>query len=621
MRTTVRSRKPVGFTVHDHEGHGHAHGEVDHRHEDGCGHLAVKHQDHWDYIVDGELHHYDEEGNKCDVHGELDVHDLQSLLRSSTPSDAAAGAAASDHVPSWEETDDGLLRRNYRLLQHARGLQALDAHAARPNAPPWYRDRDSLRFVAMMFLTGSFLIVELVVGVAIGSLVLQADAFHMLSDMVALSIGFYSLRSSKRAHSSTASFGYARFEVVGSLVNAVFLLATAFQISLEAVTRLSQAADAEGHHGAGTGDAKLLMIVGGVGLAINVLGLFVFASGHGHGHTHGGGGGHSHGAPPAAAAGGSHGHSHMSMNLQGVLLHVLGDALGSVAVLVSGAIMAFTAWPRKELSDPLASLVIVLIIATGTVPLLKSSSHILLEKVPHHVDLAALRRDLLALPGVLSLHDLHVWDVSPGKTVGTLHLMLDRKVKVVGPAGVAPGSGDLSYKKVVDSVKSIMHKAGVHASTVQPEWVSPAVQEQLQSAAAAFLADLAGAKARGAIAGGVPGGSGGASRAASPDTLPELVLDGQQRSGELKSGSPVITVVRCAAHATGEPPSAQRGEAPCGCSHSPALDVARQAEQRTNPMLLSLDMCNEIVCGEACVEASCCPQPQVHHSMTTAGGK
>ena len=139
----------------------------------------------------------------------------------------------------------------------------------------------------MMLLTSTFFLVEIIVGYITNSMALVADSFHMLSDVASLIVGFLALRYStigKRTHKYT--FGYVRAEVLGALVNAVFLVALCFSILVESMKRMviPEAVD----------NAELVLIVGSVGLVVNIIGLFLFHQ-HGHGHSHGGGHGHSHG--------------------------------------------------------------------------------------------------------------------------------------------------------------------------------------------------------------------------------------------------------------------------------------------------------------------------------------
>ena len=141
--------------------------------------------------------------------------------------------------------------------------------------------------LSMLFMTSSFFLVEIVVGYATNSMALVADSFHMLSDIMSLIIGFFALRYSKRSQRTERNtFGWQRAEVLGALVNAVFLIALCFSILVESLKRL---VETEPIH-----NPVLVLIVGSLGLLINVVGLVLFHQ-HGHGHSHGGHG-HSHGA-------------------------------------------------------------------------------------------------------------------------------------------------------------------------------------------------------------------------------------------------------------------------------------------------------------------------------------
>ena len=141
--------------------------------------------------------------------------------------------------------------------------------------------------LSMLFMTSSFFLVEIIVGYATNSMALVADSFHMLSDIMSLIIGFFALRYSKRSQRTERNtFGWQRAEVLGALVNAVFLIALCFSILVESLKRL---VETESIH-----NPVLVLIVGTLGLLINVVGLILFHQ-HGHGHSHGGHG-HSHGA-------------------------------------------------------------------------------------------------------------------------------------------------------------------------------------------------------------------------------------------------------------------------------------------------------------------------------------
>lgn len=147
--------------------------------------------------------------------------------------------------------------------------------------------------LSMLFMTSSFFLVEIVVGYATNSMALVADSFHMLSDIMSLLIGFFALRYSKRnQRTERNTFGWQRAEVLGALVNAVFLIALCFSILVESLKRIAETEVIN--------NPILVLIVGVVGLLVNVIGLVLFHR-HGHGHSHGGSGhGHSHGSSNGA---------------------------------------------------------------------------------------------------------------------------------------------------------------------------------------------------------------------------------------------------------------------------------------------------------------------------------
>ncbi|ESO97615.1 hypothetical protein LOTGIDRAFT_103819 [Lottia gigantea] len=333
------------------------------------------------------------------------------------------------------------------------------------------------RLLTMLGLTASFFLVEIVVGYVTNSIALVADSFHMLSDVVALIIGFASVRMSKWP-SKRNTFGWARAEVLGAMINSVFLIALCFSIMVEALKRLIQIEEVE--------DPKLLLIVGSVGLLVNIIGLFLF---HDHGHSHGGGGhGHSHGGKKG------HGHSHgkkgdnhqlngdcsgyhedqalveqvkasnkingavtelNELNMRGVFLHVLGDALGSVIVVISSLVIWFGEGDWKYYVDPAMSIAMVMIILSTSIPLLKDSSRILLQTVPSHIEVEEISKKLMEIEGVMHVHELHIWQLAGSRIVASAH------IRCHDPA---------SYMKIGKEVKDFFHNEGIHSTTIQPEF-------------------------------------------------------------------------------------------------------------------------------------------------------
>jgi zinc transporter 1 len=201
-------------------------------------------------------------------------------------------------------------------------------------------------------------------------------------------------------------------------------------------------------------------------------------AGHNHGHSHGGGGGHSH----------SHGGEEGSMNMRGVFLHVLGDALGNVGVIASGLFIALSTVSWRFYSDPAISFLITIIIFHSALPLVKSASFILLQGVPSAVPLEEVRRALLQVKGVLSVHELHIWQLSETKIVASVHVLIDvdeANLTLYGEeanrALKNPVDGDASkssilaqehrYMEIAAKIRGKLHQFNIHSSTIQPEFI------------------------------------------------------------------------------------------------------------------------------------------------------
>ena len=151
------------------------------------------------------------------------------------------------------------------------------------------------------------------------------------------------------------------------------------------------------------------------------------------------------------------------MNIRGVFLHVLADALGSVVVLISASVIWLTDWEYKDYLDPILSLVIVVIISTTTWPLLRDSSLVLLNTIPSHIDLARLKADLVrTVKGVSSIHELHVWRLVGSRVVASCHLEMTPPERGMEPVD--------HHMALAREVKEYFHKAGIHSTTIQLEY-------------------------------------------------------------------------------------------------------------------------------------------------------
>lgn len=147
-----------------------------------------------------------------------------------------------------------------------------------------------------------------------------------------------------------------------------------------------------------------------------------------------------------------------NMNVQAVLLHVLGDALGSIGVIISALVIMFAGDdPRRCYIDPVMSLVIVIIILVGTIPLFKRTVRLLLHSAPGGLNVSKVGRKITKINGVVDVHDFHAWSLTNSKKVASLHVVM---------------YDDVSFPAICDQVKLLLHKAGIHATTVQPEFVA-----------------------------------------------------------------------------------------------------------------------------------------------------
>lgn len=222
-------------------------------------------------------------------------------------------------------------------------------------------------------LTLLFAGVEVGAGFLSNSLALISDAGHMVTDAASLGLALFAQLIARRPPSSRYSFGFGRAEALAAFVNGLVMLLVVGWIVFEAVHRFAQPQQVAG----GT-----VFIVAAIGLCVNLAVAWVLSK------------------------------DRDSLNTRAALVHVLGDMLGSVAALIAGAVIWYTGWMQI---DPLLSLIVSLLLLKSTYGILRESGHHLMEGVPAHIDYLQLGADLEAVDGVVSVHDLHVWDMSPGE--------------------------------------------------------------------------------------------------------------------------------------------------------------------------------------------------------------
>ncbi|HEX2373373.1 MAG TPA: cation diffusion facilitator family transporter [Actinomycetota bacterium] len=241
------------------------------------------------------------------------------------------------------------------------------------------------RLTAVFAITLAVLVVELVGAALSGSLALLADAGHVLADGAGIGLALLAIRFAARPPSPQRTFGYYRLEILAAVVNAVLLFGVAGFVLVEAWRRLTEPPEVA---------SGLMLAVAAVGLVANAVSMWLLR-----------------------------GAQHHSLNLRGAYLEVLGDLLGSVAVLAAAAVIALTGFWA---ADPIASVLIGLLILPRTWRLLREAVDVLLEAAPKGVDLAEVRKHLLETPGVTDVHDLHAWTITSGLPVLSVHVVLER---------------------------------------------------------------------------------------------------------------------------------------------------------------------------------------------------
>jgi zinc transporter 1 len=170
---------------------------------------------------------------------------------------------------------------------------------------------------------------------------------------------------------------------------------------------------------------------------------------------------HSHNHNKPKKPGKKHGHNHGDMGMNAMILHVLGDALGNVGVIITALVIWLTDWPGKYYADPIVSLFITLIILHSCVPLTVAASKILLQATPEHINLNEVREDIQALPGVVSCHHVHIWQLSDTKIVASMHVQL--------AFDISEANGE-RYMELSRMARKCLHAYGIHSATIQPEF-------------------------------------------------------------------------------------------------------------------------------------------------------
>ncbi len=297
---------------------------------------------------------------------------------------------------------------------HSRGHPPKPRHGATLAATPEERRKDRTRLIGALLITGFIALAEAVGGYLTHYLGLMSDAGHMLTDVSGLALSLLALWFGARPANVKKTYGYYRAEILSALLNGVLLLGITGFIAYEAYGRFRSP---EPIH---LGPA---LVVSAIGLVANLVTLLLLHKSH-------------------------------SMNVRGAFLHVLGDTLSSVAVVVGAVVIGFTGW---LVVDPIVSIAISVVIVIGAVRLVRDAVDVLLEATPAHVDLEAVRGLMAKVEGVSAVHDLHVWTISSGIYALSAHL-------VVGDPGAC------NNDKILTAVKHELYdRFGIDHTTIQIE--------------------------------------------------------------------------------------------------------------------------------------------------------
>lgn len=244
--------------------------------------------------------------------------------------------------------------------------------------------RNSKRLAVVLVLVATYMVAEVVGGLLTNSLALLADAGHMLSDAAALALSLFAIWIAQKPATSTRTYGYYRTEILAALINGATLVAISFYVFYEAYERIGEPPEVQG---------ALMMGIALGGLGINLVGLWILNAGKGE-----------------------------SLNVRGAWLHVLTDALGSVGAVAAGGLIWAFGW---NWADPVASVLIGILVLYSSWALLKETVAVLMEGAPGHIDVDEVRETIKGVPGVSAVHDLHIWTVTSGMVAMSGHVVVE----------------------------------------------------------------------------------------------------------------------------------------------------------------------------------------------------
>ncbi|RFU62034.1 cation diffusion facilitator family transporter [Peribacillus glennii] len=269
--------------------------------------------------------------------------------------------------------------------------------------------------LSAFILISLFMVIEVAGGILTNSLALISDAGHMLSDAAALGLSYLAISLGERKATNAKTFGYKRFEIIAASINGITLLVISIYIFYEAVQRFIDPPEVQ---------SLGMLAISIIGLLVNIAAAWILMRGD----------------------------KDENLNVRSAFLHVIGDMLGSVGAIVAALLIYFFGW---GIADPIASVIVAVLIVVSGWRVTKDSFHILMEGVPDQIDMKEVKASLLGLPKVTGVHDLHIWTITSGFPTLSCHV-------VIGPKA--------AHDQVLSEAQLLLHdKFGIEHSTIQVE--------------------------------------------------------------------------------------------------------------------------------------------------------
>ncbi|MBL6010714.1 cation diffusion facilitator family transporter [Bacillus halotolerans] len=271
--------------------------------------------------------------------------------------------------------------------------------------------------ISFIIITG-YMIIEAIGGFLTNSLALLSDAGHMLSDSISLMVALIAFRLAEKKASHNKTFGYKRFEVLAAVINGVALILISLYIMYEAIERFSNPPEV-----ATTG----MLTISIIGLVVNILVAWIMMSG---------------------------GDTENNLNIRGAYLHVISDMLGSVGAILAAILIIFFGWGW---ADPLASVIVAILVLRSGYNVTKDSIHVLMEGTPENIDVTDIIHTIEETEGIQNIHDLHIWSITSGLNALSCHAVVDSQLTIS------------ESENILRKIEHVLEHKGITHVTIQME--------------------------------------------------------------------------------------------------------------------------------------------------------